>query len=82
MLEQHGQDAEYEYHAKLDSKTTKTCRGLNGKVFKVKDMQPGVNAPPMHPFCRVLSHHTSILIGVISSLKSAKEDISEALLNN
>lgn len=23
MLEQHGQDAEYEYHAKLDSKTTK-----------------------------------------------------------
>ena len=52
MLEQHGADAEYEYHAKLDSKTTKTCRGLNGKVFKVKDMQPGVNAPPMHPFCR------------------------------
>ena len=52
MIEQHGPDAEYEYHAKIDSKTTKTCRGLNGKVFKVKDMQPGVNAPPMHPFCR------------------------------
>ncbi|MFW3582062.1 minor capsid protein [Staphylococcus caprae] len=52
MLEQHGPDAEYEYHAKIDSKTTKTCRGLNKKVFKVKDMQPGVNAPPMHPFCR------------------------------
>lgn len=52
MLEQHGPDAEYEYHAKMDSKTTKTCRHLNNKVFKVKDMQPGVNAPPMHPFCR------------------------------
>ncbi|WP_278926597.1 minor capsid protein [Staphylococcus auricularis] len=52
MLEQHGPDAEYEYHAKIDSKTTKTCRGLNGKIFKVKDMKPGVNAPPMHPFCR------------------------------
>lgn len=52
MLEQHGPDAEYEYHAKIDGKTTKTCRGLNKKVFKVKDMQPGVNAPPMHPFCR------------------------------
>ena len=52
MLETHGQDAEYEYHAKLDSKTTNTCRSLNGKVFKVRDMQPGVNAPPMHPFCR------------------------------
>lgn len=52
MLENQGPDAEYKYVAKLDSKTTKTCRGLNGKVFKVKDMKPGVNAPPMHPFCR------------------------------
>lgn len=52
MLEFNGEDAEYEYVAKLDSKTTKTCRGLDGKVFKVKDMIPGVNAPPMHPFCR------------------------------
>ncbi|MEL1196510.1 minor capsid protein, partial [Staphylococcus epidermidis] len=43
---------EYEYHAKIDGKTTKTCRHLNNKVFKVKDMKPGVNAPPMHPFCR------------------------------
>lgn len=52
MLENHGPEAEYEYHAKIDGKTTKTCRSLNGKVFKVKDMKPGVNAPPMHPFCR------------------------------
>lgn len=52
MLENQGPDAEYKYVAKLDGKTTKTCRGLNGKVFKVKDMKPGVNAPPMHPFCR------------------------------
>lgn len=52
MLENQGPDAEYKYVAKLDSKTTKTCRGLYGKVFKVKDMKPGVNAPPMHPFCR------------------------------
>ena len=27
MLEQHGPDAEYKYHAKIDGKTTKTCRG-------------------------------------------------------
>ncbi|MEX3432347.1 hypothetical protein QJ826_02580 [Staphylococcus capitis] len=25
------------------------CHTLNGKVFKVKDMVPGINAPPMHP---------------------------------
>jgi len=25
---------------------------FNGKVFKIKDMTPGINAPPMHPWCR------------------------------
>ena len=25
---------------------------MNGKIFKLKDMSPGVNAPNMHPFCR------------------------------
>ncbi|HAR6195904.1 TPA: phage head morphogenesis protein, partial [Staphylococcus pseudintermedius] len=28
------------------------CRHYDKKVFKVKDMVPGVNAPPMHPHCR------------------------------
>lgn len=28
------------------------CSGLDGKRFKVKDMMPGDNAPPMHPNCR------------------------------
>ena len=28
------------------------CSGLNGKHFKVIDMMPGKNAPPMHPHCR------------------------------
>lgn len=28
------------------------CSGLDGKHFKVKDMMPGSNAPPMHPNCR------------------------------
>lgn len=28
------------------------CRELDGKVFDVKDMTPGKNAPPMHPHCR------------------------------
>ena len=30
----------------------KECEALNGKHFKVKDMQAGRNAPPMHPRCR------------------------------
>lgn len=27
------------------------CQALDGKVFKVKDMLPGKNAPPIHPRC-------------------------------
>ena len=28
------------------------CAAINGKHFKVKDMMPGENAPPLHPHCR------------------------------
>lgn len=28
------------------------CAAINGKHYKVKDMQIGENAPPMHPHCR------------------------------
>lgn len=28
------------------------CKAIDGKHFKVKDMQPGKNAPPIHPRCR------------------------------
>lgn len=27
------------------------CKALSDKVFKIKDMQAGENAPPMHPWC-------------------------------
>ncbi|EHA6096714.1 phage head morphogenesis protein [Staphylococcus pseudintermedius] len=51
-LETMGDDAEYEFVAKRDEKTSKICRHYDKKVFKVKDMVLGVNAPPMHPHCR------------------------------
>ncbi|EGQ1585962.1 minor capsid protein [Staphylococcus pseudintermedius] len=51
-LETMGDDAEYEFVAKRDEKTSKICRHYDKKVFKVKDMVPGINAPPMHPHCR------------------------------
>ncbi|MCS5343623.1 minor capsid protein [Staphylococcus aureus] len=51
-LKELGEDGEYKYVAKIDSKTSKLCHSLNGKILKVKDMIPGVNAPPMHPWCR------------------------------
>lgn len=41
----------YEYIACGKSDVCEICKALDGKHFKVKDMIPGVNAPPMHPFC-------------------------------
>lgn len=40
---------EYEYVATLDSRTCEVCAALDGKHFKLKDAQAGVNYPPMHP---------------------------------
>lgn len=42
----------YKYDAFLDSRTSEICRELDGKRFKVSEMQIGVNAPPLHPSCR------------------------------
>lgn len=28
------------------------CKAIDGKHFKVKDLMPGENAPPIHPHCR------------------------------
>lgn len=43
---------ECEYVATLDSKTSKLCQGMDGKVIKVAEAVSGVNYPPMHPGCR------------------------------
>lgn len=42
----------YQYVATLDSKTDEECGALDRQIFYVKDKKPGINAPPMHPFCR------------------------------
>lgn len=42
----------YRYVATLDLKTSEVCRKLDGKTFPVSEQQPGVNCPPMHPWCR------------------------------
>lgn len=42
----------YQYLATLDLCTSEICRGLDGKLFLVKDRKAGVNCPPMHPWCR------------------------------
>lgn len=42
----------YEFSAHLDDRTSKICKDMNKEEFNLKDFQPGVNAPPMHPNCR------------------------------
>ncbi|MED4083877.1 minor capsid protein [Halalkalibacterium halodurans] len=40
----------YEYIA--EPTACKVCEPLDGKIFKVKDMEIGKNAAPMHPYCK------------------------------
>ena len=54
----------YQYLATFDTDTCGICGALDGKTFEVKDAVPGVNSPPMHPFCRCTT------IPVIDGLKS------------
>lgn len=46
-------DAEVaEFVATLDERTSDECQDADGTIIPIKDVQPGVNAPPLHPFCR------------------------------
>lgn len=42
----------YEYMATLDSRTSRICADLDGKIFNVADKEVGVNWAPLHCFCR------------------------------
>lgn len=42
----------YKITAKLDLKTSRKCKGLDGNIYQVKDAEVGINYPPFHPFCR------------------------------
>ena len=43
---------QYEIVATLDSKTSKICQEMDGKLFDVDKAQKGENCPPFHPWCR------------------------------
>ena len=40
------------FQANLDKRTSKICREHNQKVILIDDIKIGVNAPPLHPYCR------------------------------
>ena len=45
----------YEIVATLDTKTSQTCRDLDGEVFNLSEYEPWVTAPPFHNFCRTVT---------------------------
>lgn len=44
--------SEYRLSPVMDGRTCQICRGLSERVFEIGDRQPGVNFPPLHPWCR------------------------------
>ena len=42
----------YIYLSAHDDRTSEKCLGMNGKEFLLKDAKPGINFPPLHPYCR------------------------------
>ena len=43
---------EYEIVETLDGKTCELCADMDGRRFKMAVHEPGVTAPPFHPYCR------------------------------
>lgn len=43
---------QYKIVATLDTHTSDICQGMDGTICDMKDFQPGVTAPPFHPWCR------------------------------
>lgn len=60
---------EYEYIACSLKDVCPLCKEMDGKVFKLKDMEIGKNAPPMHPNC-VLPDTEIIAPGIEAITKS------------
>lgn len=38
--------------ATLDERTSEICQTMDGTIIDMKDYQPGVTVPPLHPWCR------------------------------
>ena len=52
VFEREAAITEYEFVCTGDGETCDICRGLSGERFKIAERVPGLNFPPMHPWCR------------------------------
>lgn len=66
---------QFEFVATLDSLTSEICRKMDGQVFKMSDYEIGVNAPPLHCFCRSCTvPHFEDNFGVVGKRAARKEN--------
>lgn len=63
------------FQANLDKRTSKICREHNQKVILIDDIKIGVNAPPLHPYCR------SFLSDVLEGWDYETEEELQALVS-
>lgn len=59
---------EYEFVCTGDSESCDICKALSGERFKITERTPGLNFPPMHPWCRCF------FTPVVPSLEALRED--------
>ena len=59
---------EYEFVCTGDSESCDICKALSGERFKIAERTPGLNFPPMHPWCRCF------FTPVVPSLDALRED--------
>lgn len=64
------------FQANLDKRTSKICREHNQKVILIDDIKIGVNAPPLHPYCR------SFLSDVLEGWDYETEEELQALVSD
>ncbi|MFM1582721.1 phage minor head protein, partial [Helcococcus ovis] len=50
------------FEATLDKRTSKVCRDHDQRIIPIDKIKIGVNAPPLHPYCR--SHLSDMLEGL------------------
>lgn len=58
---------EYEFVCTGDSESCDICKALSGERFKIAERTPGLNFPPMHPWCRCF------FTPVVPSLEALRE---------
>lgn len=67
----------YKIVATLDLKTSKLCRGLDGKPFDVSEYKVNVTAPPFHFYCRTTTApYIEGLDDLLSGQRAARDPIT------